>query len=127
MYYILDDNNEPRQCSIEELTEWSAGGWQRRRVAESIGPDEAGRQVRLSTVFLTCEHGMEDGRPVLFETMLFDEEGYERGCWRYTTWASAEEGHRALAQALSLPFSAPKPKLEPAPLSTARRLRIRRR
>jgi hypothetical protein len=54
--------------------------------------DTARDDVRISTVFLGLDHGFGDGRPVLFETMLFVN-GSEAGVEHYRTWAAAAAGH----------------------------------
>ncbi len=49
----------------------------------------------LSTVWLGLEHGYDNGRPLLFETMLFapESEGDERIQLRYTNEEDARERH----------------------------------
>jgi len=78
--------SEPIQ--VEDLLEWA--NWF----------EEADRQVAhdkvnghtVSTVFLGLDHGFgQGGPPVLFETMIFPEVGYqERSC----TWDEALECHK---------------------------------
>ena len=48
--------------------------------------------VKISTIFLGIEHGYEDGKPLLFETMIFggDHDQYQE---RYTSYEDAENGH----------------------------------
>jgi len=46
----------------------------------------------ISTVFLGLSHGEVDGKPVLFETMIFGGE-YDQHMWRYCDFKEAEEGH----------------------------------
>ena len=50
----------------------------------------------VSTVFLGLDHNFGDGEPLLFETMIFSEDGdgMEEYCERYTTWLEAELGHK---------------------------------
>lgn len=51
--------------------------------------------VRVSTVFLTLEHGQDDqGRPLLFETLAQSAEGNEEYLCRYATWDEAVAGHK---------------------------------
>lgn len=64
-----------------------------RRVAR----DEVGDRT-VSTVFLGINHGLVDGPPVLFETMVFGPEGEEH-CQRYSTWEEAAAGHAAVVAA----------------------------
>lgn len=50
----------------------------------------------VSTVFLMSSHGLDNGRPILFETMIFEDKGegasldYQE---RYCTLQEAKEGH----------------------------------
>ncbi len=46
----------------------------------------------VSTVFIYLDHGVDYGRPLVFESMVFEgcEEVY---CERYSTWRGAEMGH----------------------------------
>ena len=48
--------------------------------------------VKISTIFLGIEHGYEDGKPLLFETMIFGGE-HDQYQERFTTWDEAEAGH----------------------------------
>jgi hypothetical protein len=87
--YILDEDNNP----IEQLDiiKWNCrrGNDKNRVVAKStIG------QVEVSTVFLGIAHGIRNGMPVLFETMIFDED-YDDYQVRYCTWDEALAGHKA--------------------------------
>jgi hypothetical protein len=59
------------------------------RVAQDVIND-----VTVSTVWLGLDHGMGDGPPLIFETMLFrqTDDGVE-DCWRYSTETEARAGH----------------------------------
>ena len=108
MFYRLVDR-EPVACSAEEMAEFSKGD---RHVGfEFVETDRMtwaplGRVGWLvSTVFLGIDHGFSlEGPPVLFETMVFpalDEDRFSPANvyqMRYTTWAQAEEGHRAVVE-----------------------------
>lgn len=88
--YILDGKT-PVPC--EDLLAW--GAWFQtadRQVARDYVGDK-----RVSTIFLGLDHGL-GGKPMLFETMIFDESGEETYCERYGTWEEAEAGH-AIAKA----------------------------
>jgi hypothetical protein len=66
--------------------------------------------VEVSTVFLGRDHQVGSGPPLLFETMIFGLPDDDELCWRYTTWAQAEEGHQAAvrhAQAVLSPSVCP--------------------
>jgi len=56
-------------------------------------------KLRISTIFMFYNHGLGEGKPVLFETMIFDEsekseekifESYQE---RYTSLKDAKIGH----------------------------------
>jgi hypothetical protein len=76
-----------------DLFEW--GQWfesATRRVAE----DFVGK-VRISTVFLGLNHRYGEGRPLWFETMVF-EGPLDGDMDRYTTWDEAEAGHKLMVE-----------------------------
>jgi hypothetical protein len=51
-------------------------------------------KVDISTVFLGIDHNYTlKGKPILFETMAFDENGDVLSCRRYSTWDDAKAGH----------------------------------
>lgn len=64
-----------------------------------VGDDTIDGQ-RVSTVFLQLDHNWEpDGKPILFETMIFDGE-YDQSMWRYHTWEEAKQGHDKITHCL---------------------------
>jgi hypothetical protein len=82
--YILN-GHKPVKC--DDLMRWAR--W--FETADRHVRDTARDDVRVSTVFLGLDHGW-DGRPMLFETMLFVN-GSSIDCERYSTWDEAEAGH----------------------------------
>jgi hypothetical protein len=96
--YILDADHQPVPC--EDVAAWSlafADFDRNRRVAfDQIAPG-----VTVSTVFLGIDHGWGSSeRPVLFETMAFDD--YEDGQHQYRccTWDEAEAQHKEVVALL---------------------------
>ncbi len=88
-YYILDENKNV--VLAKDVHEWGAFFEKRDRIVkqEKVG------EVRISTVFLGIDHGfLDDGAPLVFETMVFGGE-HDDLTERYHTWAEAEEGHKA--------------------------------
>ena len=86
--YILVDREPVLE---EDLGKW--GKWleeNERHVA-----DTAVEGLRVSTVFLGIDHSFGNGKPLLFETMIFPQDGFQEElyCDRYSTWEEAEEGH----------------------------------
>ncbi len=66
---------------------------QDERKAWRVGSTRVG-QYRVSTVFLGLDHQYGDGPPLVFETMVFEGEGFgDLYCERYATWEDAEAGH----------------------------------
>ncbi len=60
------------------------------------------KDILVSTVFLGVDHGIGEGDPILFETMVFDKsksgmadelDGYTQ---RYCNYAEAEQGHQEI-------------------------------
>ena len=54
----------------------------------------------VSTVWLGLDHGFHGGKPIIFETMVFDKEGTGEDLDqdRYTTEQQAREGHAAMVK-----------------------------
>ena len=89
--YILEGH---KAVPIDDLMEWAKQFEIDNRVVQQ---DEI-NGIKVSTVFLGLDHSFGDGKPLLFETMIFggEHDGYQD---RYSTWDEAEEGHK---QALKL-------------------------
>ena len=82
------DGHKPVKCTVLEWAEMFET--QDKRVAD----DMVGK-VRISTIFLGINHNFGiSGKPILFETMGFDESGDTLFCDRYTDWDSAVLGHQ---------------------------------
>ncbi len=65
-----------------------------------VKKDDIG-DMHISTIFIGLDHGfslldekeMDDYKPLIFETMVFKNNGGIY-CDRYSTWKEAEEGHQ---------------------------------
>jgi hypothetical protein len=101
LHYILDENKQP--VAIED--DIGSEGWLRwaewwsnmdnRRVAWT----EVADGIHVSTVFLGTDHNLfGDGPPLLFETLVHTDYGWEPH-WRYPTWEAAEKGHELVVSA----------------------------
>lgn len=88
--YILDIDKTPLRC--DDLTEWAM--WFQR--ADRIVKRSIDGDVTVSTVFLGLDHSFNlfEGRPVLFETMVFGGQ-FDGDQRRYHTWHEALAGHDA--------------------------------
>lgn len=83
--------------AVDDLFAW--GNWiekHDRRVNQTRIGD-----VRVSTVFLGLDHNFGNGKPLLFETMIFggNRDSYQE---RYSTWKEAEKGHREAVKLVRL-------------------------
>ena len=96
-YYYLKEDHSYDPCDLptwsNQFEELSRAG--KRKVAHDIVEG-----LRVSTVWLGLDHNFLriGGKPHLFETMIFDDDGdygwdydYQE---RYTTWNEAVEGHK---------------------------------
>lgn len=92
-YFILDGKT-PKPVDMMTWARWFA------RADRRVAVDWVGN-VRVSTVFLGLDHNWGDGRPHIFETMIFagEHDQYQNRC---STWEEAELMH---AEALQLAHS----------------------
>lgn len=74
--YILDDRGEPVRC--DDIQEWARWTEQRFRNDDAfrVGRDEIGPWT-VSTVFLGVDYN-PGGKPVLWETMTFGPEPFDK-------------------------------------------------
>lgn len=89
-YYILDENHNPVPVSsFEEYSSWV------NELNDKVAKTEFKDGTYISTMFLGFNHNIfGEGKPILFEIMLFPRGricGYTR---RYTSWEAAERGHK---------------------------------
>lgn len=86
MYWILDENN-----IIRRVSEWSLET--NHRIVQQT---EMGTH-KISTVFIGIDHNFGDGKvPILFETMVFSENGEGILCHRCSTYDEAITIHNGL-------------------------------
>ena len=88
------EGHKPVLCG--DLFEWTS--WLEkadRQVAKTIlkGPNNV--DILVSTVFLGLNHNYGEGKPILFETMVFGG-AHDEDMKRYCTWEEAEEGHKLM-------------------------------
>jgi len=93
-YWMLD-GHEPKRVTWDDYRAWMEQGFD---VTKRVAATEIG-DVRVSTVFLSIDHGWGDGPPVLFETMVFGGE-MDENQWRYSTWDEAVAGHERVVTAV---------------------------
>lgn len=99
-FYLLDDNNNPYEVTLEEYIAHDPLYSKRERY--TIGRDTFDNDVLVSTVFLGIDHnyaGMSD-EPLLFETMILggDYDGYQIRC---SDWDKAVQIHKETVQLIN--------------------------
>lgn len=91
--YILRKRKKAIKVPLEDWARWmeSIRGTSKKFVAKKTIKGK-----RVSTVFLGLDHAwMEGQKPQIFETMVFEGEGYsEIYMRRYSTYNEAKKGHR---------------------------------
>jgi hypothetical protein len=98
IFYKLDENKNPVPCTSYEFDFDHRHFEERKRVAlTQLGP------YVITTVFLAIDHNWTgQGKPVLFETMIWSEKGTKHEFfneqWRYCTWAEAKDGHDVIVK-----------------------------
>lgn len=90
--YILKDKKPYPETDVLKWAQWFQSA--DRIVAKTFILDK----IVVSTVFLGTDHNFGMGKPLLFETMVFEK--YENFQQRYSTWEEAEEGHKAVVLAI---------------------------
>ncbi len=93
MYYKLDENKNVVKSSLEEWSNFIEG---RLPTNYNHVGDDTINGHRLSTVFLGLCHNYDpyDKTPIVFETMVFQNNRSDIYQERYATWKEAEEGHQ---------------------------------
>jgi hypothetical protein len=95
--YILDANHIA--IPVFDLMKW-AMWFETNRAVCRVALDEV-QDWSVSTVFLGLDHNFSStGDPVLFETMVFDEDHLSHGMERYSSWAEAAAGHERIKSML---------------------------
>lgn len=96
-HYFLNEDHTYTQCT---LMEWAIQIEHLWREKKKHVADEEVKGKRVSTVWLGLDHNYLGGKPLLFETMVFDQPkgGTDIYMDRYTTWTEAVEGHKKAVQ-----------------------------
>ena len=90
MLYLLNENNEPYQV---DLVNMDFEKLESQKIVKTYEFDD----ILVSTVFLGLKHGVLDGKPVLFETMIFGGEHSDIQ-WRYTSYDDAVASHNRIVE-----------------------------
>lgn len=133
-YYKLDEKDNPVPC--EDIIEW--GLWMadadRSLAAEDIEAPDVGIYAAICTSFLGIDHGGNPGKPILWETMIFNAGSSEEAIGyldeymdRYTSRKAALRGHRRLKALVNAVIKQKREELErlrPKPLVYSKPKRI---
>lgn len=99
-HWMLDGHTPIATADPMEWAKWFEKAGDKRIVCQtqiSVG-------VKVSTVFLGVDHNfLQQGPPILFETMVFSVGLNEEDTYRYTTWDEALAGHMAVVYGLRFP------------------------
>lgn len=87
-YYILEGKTAVSCRDVRAWGKWY-GNADRKVAHDTIDG------VRISTIFLGIDHSFGDGKPLLFETMVFGGE-LDQEQDRCSTWDQAEAMHRIM-------------------------------
>jgi hypothetical protein len=92
-HYFLNEDHTYRPCDLMEWANQIEDLWRENKKQVA---DEEINGKRVSTVWLGIDHNFLGGRPLLFETMVFDgpRGGSDIYMDRYTTWDEAVKGHQ---------------------------------
>lgn len=93
MHYVLDkDGNPVKEPDLLTWARWLETGERKLAYDEIKVPGHP--NTRVSTVFLGIDYAFGGGKPILWETMVFAQDGWaEEECRRYGTRAAALAGH----------------------------------
>ncbi len=92
-YILLNDHSIIEEPDFIKWAEWLQDAGE-NRIVKQEKVFSRWRYYFVSTVFLGINHRYDNnGPPLLFETMVFDNEE-SIYCYRYPTWAEAEKGHK---------------------------------
>ena len=99
MWYILDKDKNPVPAKDMIQANRLLVDTDSRRVAlDEIIVEDYAITITVSTVFLLLDHNHSPkGKPVLFESMIFNGE-LNQSLDRYRTWKEAEYGHKKMVE-----------------------------
>lgn len=99
MWYILDKDKNPIPAKdIIQANRLLVETDNRRVALDDIIVEDYGITITVSTVFLVLDHNHSPkGKPVLFESMIFNGE-LNQSLDRYCTWKEAGEGHKKMVE-----------------------------
>ena len=91
-HYILKNKKAVKAT----LLEWAKWFETNNRI---IKQDTLDSGILVSTVFLGLNHRFGEGKPLIFETMVFDDnDGGDHDMERYSTYEQALNGHKKMVK-----------------------------
>jgi hypothetical protein len=101
MYYLLTKDKKIKKVEIEEWMNFFEDVKNRQLFKDTFKRKGSKEDVLVSTVFLGINHNFMGGKPLLFETMVFNSETELDGePFRYETFKQAEKGHYKILEKL---------------------------
>lgn len=105
MYYVLGPTKMPIPVSEDKFLEWVKEFGHVNKMA-----NDAVNKMTVSTVFLGLDHNFDldkdtsllDYKPVLFETMVFSDQGEDLFQARYSSYEEAMKGHRRVVSYIQM-------------------------
>lgn len=93
--YILDENGNPVPC--KNIVEWGKWFSRANRIVQQVRLPSG---IFVSTVFLGLDHNYGEGKPLLWETMIFGgrRDQYQE---RYSSKKEALDGHKRALELVS--------------------------
>jgi hypothetical protein len=90
--YILKGK---KAIPVEDLIEWAK--WF-ETADRAVKQETLKNGYYVSTVFLGIDYNFMEGKPLLFETMVFKGKEGDLDMARYSTWEEAEAGHKRIVK-----------------------------
>lgn len=91
-YFYLNEDHSVRECG---MCEWATQFEEMAKNNTKHVAEETVNGKHVSTVWLGLNHNYFGGVPLIFETMIFEEDSSsDIYCERYSTWDEALEGHK---------------------------------
>ena len=101
--YILNGHDAVKEPDPIKWLEWfeTADRKVRKDTAKVSLKGRPIGNIDISTVFLGIDHNFGDGKPLLFETMVFGGP-LDQECERCSTWEAAEQMHEKMCEKVKL-------------------------
>lgn len=99
--WLLDKERQPYPVDYMDAVEWARKMNDQRIIEHTLfspeDPENQEAAILVSTCFLGINHGMREGAPVLFETMIFGGK-YDEYQERHVTFEEAKARHKEIVE-----------------------------